>query len=55
LADVVDEDYMYAENGENGSSPQAVARMQFRVSKRDEKRIGELLQDFAELRPVVQD
>ncbi len=55
LADVVDEDYMYAENGENGSSPQAVARMQFRVSKRDEKRIGELLQDFAELRPVLQD
>ena len=55
LADVVDEDYMYAENGENGSNPQAVARMQFRVSKRDEKRIGELLQDFAELRPVLQD
>ncbi len=55
LADVVKEDYMYAENGTNGTASQAVARMQFRVSKRDEGRIGQILEDVAELRPVAQE
>ena len=55
LADVVAEEYMYARNGENGAAPQAVARMQFRVSKRDEGRIGQILEDFAELHPVTQE
>lgn len=55
LADVVDEDYMYARNGETKADPQAVARMRFRVSKRDEQRIGKMLEDFSELRPIAQD
>jgi GTP-binding protein HflX len=55
LADVVAEDYMYAKNGTNGAAPQAVARMQFRVAKKHDQRIGRMLEDFAELEPLEQD
>jgi GTP-binding protein HflX len=52
LADVVSEDYMYARNGNNGAAPQAVARMKFRVAKKNDQRIGRMVEDFSELRPV---
>lgn len=52
LADVVSEDYMYARNGTNGAAPQAVARMKFRVAKKNDQRIGRMVEDFSELRPV---
>jgi GTP-binding protein HflX len=65
LADVISEDYMYAENGEvengeaaqNGEAdhPQAVARMQFRASPRNDDRLRQMLEPFAKLRPVVDD
>jgi GTP-binding protein HflX len=55
LADVVSEDYMYARNGDDSAAPQAVARMRFRVAKRNDQRIGRMLEDFAELKPVSQD
>jgi GTP-binding protein HflX len=65
LADVTSEDYMYAENGElengeagqNGEAdhPQAVARMQFRASPRNDDRLRQMLEPFAKLRPVVDD
>ena len=59
LADVVSEDYMYAENGEhaeNGEkSPQAVARMRFRAAPRNDARLRKTLEAFAKLRPVVDD
>jgi hypothetical protein len=46
---------MYARNGDNGAAPQAVARMRFRVAKRHDQRIGRMLEDFAELKPVSHD
>jgi hypothetical protein len=46
---------MYAKNGTNGAAPQAVARMQFRVAKKHDQRIGRMLEDFAELKPLEQD
>ena len=59
LADVVDEDYVYAENGAsdvslNGEteSAQAVARMHFRAAPRNDARLRETLAPFSELRPV---
>ena len=55
LADVVTEDYMYARNGDDSAAPQAVARMRFRVAKQHDQRIGRMLEDFAELKPVSQD
>jgi len=65
LADVTSEDYMYAENGEfengeaepNGEAdhPQAVARIQFRASPRNDDRLRQMLEPFAKLRPVVDD
>lgn len=60
LADVVSEDYMYAENGEygkngTGKTPQAVARMRFRAAPRNDARLRKTLEAFAELRPVVDD
>ncbi len=59
LSNVISEDYMYAENGEaeNGEEdhPQAVARMRFRASPRNDDRLRQTLESFAELRPVVDD
>ena len=59
LADVVDEDYVYAENGAsdvslNGETEnaQAVARMHFRAAPRNDARLRETLAPFSELRPV---
>lgn len=52
LADVVSEDYMYAENGEDDADPQAVARMHFRAPEADEARIDDRLQDFGNLTPI---
>ncbi|MFO8098206.1 MAG: GTPase HflX [Salinibacter sp.] len=54
LADVVSEDYMYAENGEE-EGPQAVARMRFRAAPRNDARLQQTLDAFAKLRPVVDD
>ncbi len=52
LADVVSEDYMYAENG---TGPQAVARMHFRAAERNDERITEMLEPFDDLRPKAED
>ena len=54
LSDVISEDYMYAENGESDGT-QAVARMRFRASPRNNDRLRQTLESFAELRPVVDD
>jgi len=54
LADVVSEDYMYAENGEE-EGPQAVARMRFRAAPRNDARLRQTIEPFAKLRPVVDD
>ncbi len=54
LADVVSEEYMYAENGEE-DGPQAVARMHFRAAQRNDERLRETLEPFAKLRPVMED
>jgi GTP-binding protein HflX len=59
LSDVLSEEYMYAENGEldNGEAdgPQAVARMRFRASPRNDERLRQTLESFAKLRPVSDD
>jgi len=52
LSDVQSEEYMYAENGEE-DHPQAVARMRFRASPRNDDRLRQTLESFAQLRPVV--
>jgi GTP-binding protein HflX len=52
LSDVQSEEYMYAENGEE-DGPQAVARMRFRASPRNDDRLRQTLEAFAKLRPVV--
>ena len=54
LSDVVSEDYMYAENGED-DGPQAVARMQFRASPRNDDRLRQTLEPFTKLKPVDED
>ena len=62
LADVIDEDYLYAENGAeevslNGTAndAQAVARMHFRAAPRNDARLRETLKPFSELRPVEEE
>ena len=52
LSDVKSEEYMYAENGEE-DNPQAVARIRFRASPRNDDRLRQTLESFAKLRPVV--
>ena len=61
LADVVEEEYGYAENGiaDDGSpteempdDAQAVARMHFRAAPRNDARLRDALEPFSELRPV---
>jgi len=59
LADVIDEDYLYAENGASEASlngetedAQAVARMHFRAAPRNHARLQETLKPFGELRSV---
>jgi len=54
LSDVLSEDYMYAQNGEE-DGPQAVARMRFRASPRNDDRLRQTLESFAKLRPMVDD
>ena len=59
LADVIDEEYMYAENGAtdvplNGEAEeaQAVARMHFRTAPRNDARLREALESFGAPQPV---
>lgn len=52
LTDVISEDYMYAENGQD-EGPQAVARMRFRASPRNDDRLKQTLEPFGKLRPIV--
>ena len=54
LSDVLSEDYMYAQNGEE-DGPQAVARMRFRASPRNDDRLRQTLEPFGKLRPMVDD
>jgi GTP-binding protein HflX len=54
LSDVLDEEYMYAENGKD-EGPQAVARMRFRASPRNDDRLQQTLESFANLQPLVDD
>lgn len=53
LADVVSEDYMYAENGE-AEDAQALARIHFRAAPRNEARLREALESCGTLRSVSQ-
>ncbi len=62
LADVIEEDYVYADNGAvngafNGDSEeaQAVARMHFRAAPRNDARLCETLEPFSELQPVTEE
>lgn len=48
LADVISEDYSYAE-GKGG--PQAIARMEYRAARRNDERILRMLAPFDDLRP----
>jgi GTP-binding protein HflX len=60
LADVVDEDYLYAENGtadmslngEVSEEAQAVARMHFRAAPRNDARLRDTLEPFSDLRLI---
>lgn len=54
LADVISEDYMYAQNGEVDAS-EPVARMHFRAAPRNDARLQDTLEPFGKLRPVVDD
>jgi GTP-binding protein HflX len=48
LADVVSEEYSYAENG---SGPQAVARIAYRAAERNDERICRMIAPFDDLQP----
>jgi len=59
LADVIDEEYLYAENGAsdvslNGAAEeaQAIARMHFRTAPRNDARLRKTLKPFSEIRSV---
>ena len=52
IADVVSEDYMYAQNG--GEQPLAVARLHFRCSRKFHRDLEPSLARFSELQPLVE-
>jgi len=59
LGDVMEEDYVYAENGTSdlplngeGKEAQAVARMHFRAAPRNDARLRDVLDPLGALRPA---
>lgn len=49
MADVVDEEYLYARNGTADEAPRAVARLRYRVSKKYDADIQRMVEGFPEL------
>ena len=52
VADVLEEDYLYARNGAQDAESQAAARMRFRLAPRDDARLQERLTGLPDLRPL---
>lgn len=52
VADVMSEEYMYARTGEEGETPQAVARLRFRAARKHVEDLSPLLAKYAGLTPV---
>ena len=52
VADVLSEDYMYAQNGGEGETPQAVARLRFRAARKHVKDLTPVLAKYAGLTPL---
>ena len=54
VADVLEEDYLYARNGVPSDEPQAAARMRFRLAPRHAERLEDRLTGLPDLRPLPQ-
>jgi GTP-binding protein HflX len=52
VADVLEEDYLYARNGVTGADPQAAARMRVRLAPRHDTRLRSRLADLPDLSPL---
>jgi GTP-binding protein HflX len=52
VADVREEDYLYAQNGRADAEPQAAARMRFRLAPRHDARLQSQLEELPDLRPL---
>ncbi|MCH8960730.1 MAG: GTPase HflX [Bacteroidetes bacterium] len=52
VAEVLSEDYMYANNGDEGGDPQAVARLRFRAARKHVRDLSPLLAKYAGLTPL---
>ncbi|MFQ5568207.1 MAG: GTPase HflX [Rhodothermales bacterium] len=52
VADVLSEEYMYAENGDGSAEPQAVARLRFRAARKHVQDLSPLLARFSCLMPL---
>ena len=52
VADVLSEEYMYAQNGDEDETPQAVARLRFRAARKHVKDLTPLLAKYARLTPL---
>ena len=53
VADVTEQEYGYAVNGEADAAPRAVAHLRFRVSKKHDADIQRMLDGFPPLRPIA--
>ena len=53
VADVLSEDYTYAEHGGDGAAPQAIARLHFRLDQQHERELQPVLAKFAHLQPMA--
>jgi len=55
VADVISEEYMYAQNGDAAAQPEAVARLHFRVAPRHYRDLRPTLEKFAHLKPIPEE
>jgi len=55
VADVISEEYMYAQSGQESPAPQAVARLQFRVAPKHHQDLKPVLKRYERLKPIPQD
>ncbi len=57
VADVLEEEYLYARNGASGNgteeAPQAVARLRYRAAQQHEARLRPVLEGFPEMTPLA--
>lgn len=51
VAEVISEEYMYAQNGNGDSTPQAVARLHFRAARRYDYDLTRMLSKYASIKP----